>query len=210
MENLGKHLQGGLACTENDVISHSTDLFRPVAQEVSMKDSCTVYIDPVNQITQKGPYDFPIVQRGHQYVQNNGIRLYMKFKVVTSADAAITKADGVSLCNLFGNALFQTMQIEIAAKAITDLENTHANYKAYVETLLSYSPQKGGGGPLAASAWQIDTAKHFDDTNYAAPAADGTVAATDSKNEGFRTRRLLIEDSREHELMIPVNSADKT
>jgi hypothetical protein len=129
MENLGKHLQFGLACTENDVISHSTDLFRPVAQEVSMKDSYLAYIEPLSNINQQGPYDFQILQRGSQYVHTNQIRLFVKCKVLTAAGAAITAADGVSVCNLLGNSLFQTIQVEIAAKPITELENTHANYK---------------------------------------------------------------------------------
>ena len=209
MENLGKHLQAGLACTENDVISHATDLFRPIAKEISMRDSQIVYITPTSVITQAGPYDFQISQMGDSYIQANQIRLYMKAKVVTSTGDDITEDDGVGVANLLGNSMFKTIQVSIGSKNITDLENTHANYKAYLETLLSYAPHKDGGGHLAASCWALDTAGHFGDVNYGdgiiKQAGSTTAIAPNTKNVGLQNRRALIKDSKERDLMFPIH-----
>lgn len=200
MENLGKHLLGGLAFTENDVASHITDIFRPVSQEVSMKDSCIIQIRPVS-MNQAGPYDFQIHSRGNYYVQMNQIRLYMRAKIVAETGAAIVAADGVSVCNLMGNSMFQSIEIEIGGKLITDLQNTHVGYKSYLETLLSYTPN-AGTGPLAASLWNLDEAKHFEDVKYNATKDH----ADNSKNDGFIGRRATVGEGETFDMMIPLHS----
>ena len=203
MENLGKHMQGGLTFTKNDVASHATDLFRPIAQEVSMKSSCLVHINPVS-MNQTGPYDFKVIPRGDQYVQMNQIRLYMRAKVTTDAGADIADTDAVAVCNLFGNSMFQTIDIEIGGKLQTDLQNTHANYKAYLETLLSYAPG-ASTGPLAASLWVMDEADTFDDIKYGVDKT-ATTPPTWSRNEGFRRRCATTKDSRTFDMMFPLHS----
>lgn len=201
MENLGKHLQGGLTFTENDVASHATDIFRPIAQEVSMTGSQIIHYSPTT-FNQTGPYDFTVLQKGNQYIQMNQIRLYMRAKVVTENLGLITDEDAVGICNLFGNSIFQTIDIEINGKQISDLQNTHSNYKAYLETLLSYSPN-GYRGHLAASGWALDEAEHFEETKYGA----GVDGADDenTQNNGLRARRALIKGSRTFDLMFPLH-----
>jgi hypothetical protein len=229
MENLGKHLQGGLAFTENDVVSHATDVFRPIAQEVSMKSSNVVYVRPISS-SQEGPWEFKIMQRGNQYMQTNQMRLYLRCKVTDSNNAKITEADGVGVCNLLGNSLIQTIEVEIGGKAIPELQNTHANYKAYLETLLSYN-EDARKGHLQASLFHLDDADQFDDVKYgtgrrevvaveavAAKAAEGdkpavqAVAAVtgvpgdpNSGNEGYLRRRELVQDSRLFECIVPLH-----
>jgi hypothetical protein len=199
MENLGKHLQGGLAFTENDVVSHATDIFRPIAKEISMKDSNLIIIRPVS-MNQGGPYAFQITQRGAQYVQMNNIRLYMQAKVVASNDAVITDAEGVGVINLLGNSLFKTIEIEIGGKLIPELQNTHSNYKAYLETLLSYS-HEARSSHLKASRWVIDD-PDFDDVKYHA-THDNTENTT---NVGYRERRTYIKGSKVFDMMLPLHS----
>lgn len=203
MENLGKHLHGSLAFTENDVASHMTDLFRPVSQEVSMKESCEMHIRPISD-NQQGPFDFTIPPRGDFYIHMNQIRLRVRAKVTLEDGTNIAATDGVGVCNLMGNSLIQSIAIAIKGKNISELENTHANYKAYLETFLSYSPN-GGTGPLAASFWNLDEATHFDDVNYFA-TVDNPLNAAQSKNDGFRARRDQIGVSKLFELVIPLHS----
>lgn len=153
-------------------------------------------------MNQTGPYDFPVVSKGNQYIQMNQIRLYLRAKVTTDAGVAITDADGAGICNLIGNSLFQTIDIEINGKAITELQNTHANYKAYLETLLSYTPD-GGTGHLAASQWIIDEAKHFDDVKMG--AAKNPTETDKCRNAGLVTRRTMIAGSRWFDMMFPLH-----
>jgi len=205
MENLGKHLQGGLAFTENDVASHATDIYRPIAQEVSLKDAVTIYIRPLS-LNDEGPYQFPIHSRGNAYIQTNQIRLWMQAKVTMEDGTAIAKADGVGVCNLFGNSMFPTIDIDIGGKTITELQTTHANYKSYLETLLSFSPQHGTG-PLAASMWHLDEATHFEDVKFHDQEEKGeAIHENNSKNDGFRGRRKIVGVSRTFDLVIPLHS----
>lgn len=208
MENIGKHLQGGLAFTENDVASHATDLFRPIAQEVSMKESVLMNIPP-NSMNQAGPYVFPITQRGLQYIQMNQIRLYMRAKITTDTGAAISDADGVGICNLMGNSMFNTIEVEIGGKSIPELQNTHSNYKAYLETFLSYGVE-AKSSHLQASLWRADDADEFDDCKYGTNEmetnnANKVKVYNNTKNVGLESRRTIIKGGRTFDLMFPLH-----
>jgi hypothetical protein len=198
MENLGKHLQGGLAFTENDVGSHITDCFRPIAQEVSMKGANTVQIRPVS-MSQTGPWDFQILQKGEQYIQANHTRCYMKLQIKNVNGNDITEAEGVGICNMLPNSLIKTIEIEVGGKPIPELQNTHANYKSYLETLLSYDDE-AKQGHLNLSMYRTDTAGHFDDVTYC-----GNVKDYDTENLGLRYRRKMIPQSDKFEVMFPLH-----
>lgn len=202
MEKLGsKGMQLGLTFTENDVASHSTDVFRPISQEVSMKNSDTVWIRPVS-MNQEGPYEFRITQRGDAYVQLNRTMLSLSCKVVTSTGGDVPATDGIGIINLLGNSLFKSIEIEIGGKAIPELHNTHANYKAYLETLLSYNADVAACR-LRASGWHLDTAGHYDDAKYHA-----TNATYKTKNKGLTKRRTWLSEnatSKTMPLMFPLH-----
>ncbi len=201
-------------------MSHSTDLFRPIAQEISMTDSFVINVPPVT-MSQAGPYDFHILPRGDYYVQMNQIRLYLRMKVVAEPNTDITEADGVGVVNLPGNSLFQAADLYVNGAIISELQNSHLHYKSYLETILSYSPV-AGTGPLQASMFQMDEAPHFDDVKRAKAevtvAGSGTqgsagyVAPTtipavpDSQNDGFISRRAEIAKSQLIDLYIPLHS----
>ena len=189
MENLTPYMHTSLAYTENDVASHSTDIFRSISQEVSMKERHLVAIRPIT-MNQSGPYDFKIHQRADQYIHTSQIRLYMQLKLETTAAVAPAVEDGLSTCNLPGNSLFNRMEIEIGGKLISDLQSTHSNYKTYLETLLTYS-KEARNSHLNASGWDIDTAKHLDDVNFHETGEDGKASDDNTKNTGLQTRRKL-------------------
>lgn len=186
-----------------------------------MEQSFTIQIPPVS-MNQTGPYDFPIVQRGDFYVQMNQIRLYMRLKVTTDSNSDITEEDGVGVVNLLPNSLFSAIDLEVNGKLMTELQNTHAHYKSYLETILSYSPNSGTG-PLQASLFQMDEAANFDDVKRGkegtvTTAATGTLgqpgytaavitgAVADSKNDGFVGRRKQIGKSQLLDFFIPLHS----
>lgn len=177
MENVGRHVQGGMAFTENDVASHATDIFRTIEQEVSMLDANTITIRPMSN-NQQGPFQFNIPNKGNQYVQLNQVRMYVKFQVLDKATSAPIKLTaGVGLCNLPANSLFESIDVEIGGKQISELQNNHLPYKAYLDTLLSYSVESKMGH-LAASGWDPDTATKFDDLAY---GTDTTTYTTKGK-----------------------------
>jgi hypothetical protein len=198
MENLGKHLQGGLAFTENDVISHATDVFKPIAQEVSMTGSTTLSVRPVS-LNQAGPYEFRITQKGHQYIKLNATRMLLRFKIVRADGTDIVAADGVGVCNLFPNSFFKTIEVEIGGKIIPALQNTHANYKAYLETILSYGFE-AKTTHLRASMFHMDEADAFEDLKY---HVDSKTLNT--VNDGLRRRREMLCLSRVNDAVFPIH-----
>lgn len=186
--------------TENDVASHSTDLFRPVEQEVSMTGSNTIAIRPVS-FCQSGPYAFNITPRGNQYIQLNQIRLYVKGQVVHKfSETAIDLEDGVGVCNLLPNALFQSIDVDIGGRQINELQNTNLGYKAYLETLLSYSVDSKKGH-LSASGWEPDSAGHFADLKFGENTVDDYTINT--QNVGLIGRRKSLD--RIWDYMIPLH-----
>ena len=198
MENITPNAHPSIAYTENDVAAHATELFRPVAQEVSMKGSTTVVIRPINgDADQAGPIYFPIQQRGDMYIQTSNIRLYVKIKIQNEAGAVPVAADGVGFSNLPGNSLFNKFEINIAGQLVGALENTHSNYKTYIESLLTYG-KEARSGHMVASGWRIDTPGHFDDVKYGTNVAEtknaeGAVVPAvinNTRNEGLWQRRI--------------------
>jgi hypothetical protein len=197
MEDLTKKLVGSLQLTENDVISHSIDIFRPVSQEVSMTGGKTISIRPIS-MSQDGPFEFQIHPRGdYQYIELSKTRLYMKLKIV-KADGTNTAAN-ICGTNLLGSSLFKQVDIEIGGKLIPDLTNTHFHYKTYLETILSYS-ETARQSHLKAHHWTPDDAGAFDDVKW------GATDTEQSKNTGYVERCKTGKDSKLFEIMFPLHS----
>jgi hypothetical protein len=201
MEDLTNKLVGSIQLTENDVISHAADLFRPVSQEVSMLSGRTVSHRPTH-MNQVGPYEFAIHARGKQYIQLSKTRLYMKLKIIDEGGDNITAADNASFCNLIGNSMFKACDIMINGKTVPDLNNSLLHYKTYLETLLSYS-ESARNSHLTASRLFMDTAGAFDDVRLGTGNNEGTDP---TKNAAFTARRQLVGTSTPFEVVIPIHS----
>lgn len=198
MDDLTKKLVGSVQLTENDVISHAADIFKNVAQEVSMEEGATCCVLPTN-FTQKGPYEFHFTPRGHRYIQLSKTRLYMKLKIVHGDGTDIANTEHVSVCNLIGSSMIERVEIDINGKPESDLTNTHFHYKTYLETLLSYG-YTARTSHLQASRFIQDTGLHFDDVAYHATADQST------KNKGLAVRRTMTEKSKFFDVMFPIHS----
>jgi hypothetical protein len=198
MEDLTTKLIGSIQLTENDVISHAADIFRPIAQEVSMIDGHTTSHRPIN-LSQYGPFEFELPPIENQYLHLSKTRLYMKLKVLKDDGSVITDADNVSISNLVGSSMFKTLEIKINGKSISDLTNTHFHYKTYLETILSYS-FSARNTHLQASQLSLDVASAFDDM------ATGVDDAHKNNNSGFMERKSVIAGSSEFDVMFPLHS----
>ncbi len=200
MDGTGKpNMQGSLAYTETDVMTQAVDVYRPINIEKSLRESTTLTHRPVT-MSQTGPWQFNITPTGEQYIQMNQIRLYMKCKILTAAGEEVAADVGIGVCNLPMNSLIQQIDIDIGGQTISELQNSHVNYKAYLETLLSYS-QEAAQGHLAASLWAPDTATVFDDVRYEKDALPTSTANT--INKGLIYRRTMVDGP--WDAMIPLH-----
>jgi hypothetical protein len=204
MDTFTKQGVGALQKKENDIESHSTNLFKPVSQEIALKSGRYTAYQPVN-LSGNGPYVFDIHPQGMQYIDRSATRLLVNFKVVNSdgSDLAIAQAangdtpavvaPNVSCCNLPGNSLWQAIDVDVGGNPYPHLGNVHANYKAYIETLLSYT--KGAAeSHLQSGRFLMDVATKFEEFD-----------ATDVYNIAFARRKERIAGSKTVQCYGPVH-----
>lgn len=183
---------GSIQVTENDIVSHATDLFSPIISEISMIDGGETVYRPLSK-ENAGPFTFIIPSLGTKFIALHLTRLYLKLKVVQHDGTALKDNDVVSLTNLVGGSFQNSVNIKIDGEEIPGLGNTFMHYKQYVETNLSYgfSPTKSH---LTTSRFELDSAGKFEDMT------------ANSANDGFKKRRQWIEKSKTFEVMCPIHS----
>ena len=73
---------GSLQVTENDVLSHSCDLFKPLTREISILEGKEIFIHPGNGQTSRGPYTFEIPTQGEAYINLASAQLWGVCRIV--------------------------------------------------------------------------------------------------------------------------------
>jgi hypothetical protein len=181
---------GSLQINEDDVMSHSTDIFSSVSKEVSMIDGVSIAYRPTS-LTNNGPYTFIINSQGNQFLQRNSARFWIRAK--------ITKADGTDIgddaeiapvCG-FAGSFIDKIDVMLDNVEISGLSNVHMNLKYYIETMLSYSSSTKKTH-IRASGFYLDEANKFD-------------TASD-ENSGFKIRKTHSKKSIIFESMCPIHA----
>ena len=166
--------------------SSSLYLFdRPGAQTDILKSSVVDYY-PVSSLGSGGPIEFHIPGNADDYIDSNDIYLYVRFKVLTSDGKDITDADKVGLNNLPIASLFQDVSLTLGETQIEGGQMCYP-YRAYFNTVMQYQPH-AQLTHMRSLGWFKDDAGKFNDEN----------------NSGFKQRSLLIQKSKECELMGPL------
>ena len=143
---------GSLAINEDDVLSHSTDLFSLPGNEITMLDSYEVAYKPTH-LDDDGPYNFVITPQGNNFIDLKASRLWLEVKVASETGADLTGDEIVYATNSFGTSFVDSIEISFDGSKVSDLTNTHAATKAYLETLLSFSPD---AKHLESQGWTLD------------------------------------------------------
>lgn len=184
---------GNNLVTETDVMSHASDLFSPSSQEISMLDGRYINFRRLNE-NNEGPFVFNLNPQGMQYLQLSSARLFIEGKIVDDKGKDLLAADNgkMGLTNLPGSAMFSSIDIAIDGVPFPELSNKYSNYKGYLETVLTYSPENARGH-LAAAHFFMDTATKFD-------TFDTTV------NEGHVARAKLVNESAKLQISTPLAS----
>ncbi len=190
MDIENKHGFGSLQITENKIIANGANLFAPVVQEASLVDGTTTTYRPLN-LTNEGPIEFNIKPVGMKYVHLAASRLFAQLKIVMANGNILPLREEVAFVNLPLNSMFKTIDIEVGGRLQPLLGNTHSNYKAYFETMLSYS-ESARTSHLRASMLLMDTAHHFE-----------TFGAA---NVGYTHRKHLTARSQSIQVAGPLHS----
>jgi hypothetical protein len=159
---------GALQISDNDIVSHNVELFKPVQREVSTTHGRTVSIRPLN-LSDDGPLIFNIPQQGSQYLQLDSARLYLQGEVVQKTDGvsiADDATDKIAFTNLPISSMFKSVEVEINGKLISELTTTDFPYANYIQHILSYS-SASMLTHLETSGFFMDEAGKFDELTSA-------------------------------------------
>jgi hypothetical protein len=192
MEKDNKHGGGSMQTTENSVLAPGSDLFSPPLLEGSLLDGSETMYRPLNK-SSEGPIEFNIKSMGMKYIHLSRTVLCARLKITAANGNNIPDAATAAMVNLPLSSIFKTIDIDIAGVACPDLGNTFSNYKAYFETVLTYS-QSARDSHLRTSLLHMDTAGHFED-----------YAAGDNHNQGYQRRLLMCRQSATIEVCSPVH-----
>ena len=197
---------GGLAISKDEVASSAFDLFAPIEIENSITKASKVVTRPISSSNSRGPFKFLFPADPEKWTDCESLRLSGRVKIRRFEAGALKDFDNavkeVSTVNNFYQSLFSSVICTVNGVEITDPSGNWYPYKAYLETLLSYS-QSTKDGRLSSLCYYTDDAGQFDNI--------GTVGSnqetlTTSNNEGYSHRLNFFSKSKWRHFNIPIHS----
>lgn len=193
--------------TENDLINDEADFFTaPIIDDTAELARECIY-SPMQSLNQQGQLTFVIPGEAGYYIDPNTIRLVGKFCVKTinneNALVALTEDNTVSIANLIGSSLFNSITCTMNGINVSFVETANTHYKAYLQNVATYCSD-AANTHMIASGFLMDTAGSFD-THNAASSGNLTRAGwiNKSKSVGFsswvhcdllETNHLLLDN----------------
>ena len=197
---------GGLAISQDEVASSAFDLFAPIEIENSITKASKVVTRPISASNSRGPFKFLFPADPEKWTDCESLRLSGRVKIRRYEAGALKDFDNsvkeVSTVNNFYQSLFSSVICTVNGVDITDPSGNWYPYKAYLETLLSYS-QTTKDGRLQSLCYYTDDAGKFD--NIGAVGANSETT-TPSTNDGYKRRLNFFSNSKWRHFNIPIHS----
>lgn len=196
MENTNAHditsSIGGCACQPSMAANFSYDSAPPVdpTQELSLTQS----IAPTNGLT-TGPYEFNIESNEDSFLQLSSLLMTASFKIVKKDGSALHPAASIAPANNTLASLWSQIRVKINDVEVNPNSAQEMPYKAYISTLLSYSPD---------SAAQLRAAGFVHELNGRNMHRAAAAGQQQPGNASFEARREACEESKEVHLAGPV------
>ena len=197
---------GGLSLSKDEVASSAFDLFSPIEIENSISKASKIVTRPIATSTSRGPFKFLFPADSDKWTDCESIRLSGRVKLRRVNGGALVDFDTnikeISTVNNFYQSLFSSVICTVNGVQITDPSGNWYPYKAYLETLLSYSLATKEGR-LQTQGFFEDTAKHFDSIG----TIDGGLNTTaESANVGYKNRLNYFAKSNWRHFNIPIHN----
>ena len=197
---------GGLAISKDEVASSAFDLFSPIEIENSIQDSVKITTRPIAATDSAGPFRFCIPPDPEKWTDCESLRLCGKVtlkKNISNVKSDFTNAaNEISTVNNFYQSLFGSVVVTLNGVEITDPARNWYPYKAYLETLLSYS-KATKDCRLSSQCFFSDTPNNFDSLGDIGGAGE---MVKPSDNEGYKKRKSWFKNSRTRYFNIPLHS----
>lgn len=174
----------------NDKSTPSTkselDVFTVPPTQVVVKRGFWEEIQPLNSITNDGPYEFRIPPDPN-YIQLNKNFLYIQFRIKTPAVAPNAAVPDYAAINLIGKTFLKQVKCFIANKLVYDSSDKYA-YRAFLETELNYGHD--------AKDSHLQSAFYFKENGSKIDTKD---------NESFKQRAAFFKDEAIVEVTAPLH-----
>lgn len=182
---LGNHVEN-----QDEIVSNSFDLFSAGSVEKAMGSGYEQEIQLTTHLNDDGPFEF-VIPPSSDYIFFPHTRLYIQGKIVTAAGANPVAATAYSTCNLFPQALFKQVDVHVGGCNTSSQDGLYP-YKAYFETLFSYSESTKKSHLASCSGWATDTVGQMD-----------TIGAG---NTGYTARRNHVAPGKTFDFCVPIHA----
>lgn len=182
---LGNHVE-----SKHELVSHNFDIFSMISIEKAMKKGYEQEIHPNSALSNDGPYEF-VIPPSSDYIYLPQTRLYIKGKITMQDGTRPADATEFSVVNLFPHALFRQVDVKLAG-INTSSQDMLYPYKAFFETLFSYSEDAKNSHLTACSGWKKDTVGEYDTIGEA--------------NNGYASRKNIVTTGKEFDFCIPLHA----
>ena len=152
------------------------DLFSVPPTQVSLEKGLWIDHQPVSSVSDRGPITF-LCLGTEDYVDLSKTILVVRAKVTKANRNDPDQNEKVGIVNNFLHSLFKQVDVFLKEKQVTQATGTYA-YRAYLETLLNYSP--------AAKESQLTAAMFYKNTAGKMDVADKTIAVAANANHGLK------------------------
>ena len=198
---------GGLSISKDEVASSSFDLFSPIEIENSIANATKIETRPIATTNSDGPFKFVFPSDPEKWSNCETLRLSGKVKIMHKKDDGTLENfkidhNEVSTVNNFFQSLFRQVICRVNGVEITDPSGNWYSYKAYLETLLSYS-KSTKEGRLESTCFYQDEAAKFDDIGQVDQAGKLRI---ESRNKGYKSRKNFFYNSKTKYFNIPLHN----
>lgn len=190
---------GNHAESKNEIMTHNMDLFTSGYVEKSMERGYEQEIQLTTAIDDYGPYEFNLPPT-NEYVYLPHTRLYVSGVIVNQDGTALPPVNAAapnplapmfSISNLFPQTLFRQVDVHVGGVNTSSQDSLYP-YKAYFETLFSYSEISKESHLYSCSAFHPDEPDAEDANNEA--------------NDGWRFRKNLLTNDHRWEFCVPIHA----
>jgi len=191
---VGLSKEGGVGDTI-PVGNSAFDYDEPLCVEDSICARYQSYKLPLGGVTsnQAGPYEFLLEDQGRSYLMMGDLKLYVRCKIVKQDGTACGAEDVVAPINNLGVGMWSSVETTLNDTNISGPTSNYSNYKAHLETLLSYEGD-ARDTHLVGQLFKMDTPARYE------------LFTRDGENQGFNGRFFFTQLSREFEMVSVIQS----
>lgn len=166
----------------------SVGLFQERARQEDVIDGQWERINPINSLDGTRVMEF-VIKGNDDFIDLHNVSIQLKVKIVKNDNTNLDAATEVALINYPIATLFEHLDVYLNNDLVSN--NSDYGYKAYLETLLTYSNS-------SKESW-LQAGGFFKDTH-------SQMSTLDDTNTGFKSRKDLLAQSRTLELIGKIHS----